>query len=120
MCLFFVSVSIFVGTQGYNDCLYFQFLYRSLFDDALVRSFPVGTCDWHVYPSSTLQVGLSVPLFFSYRSAMAVLSAKKFPGDEVSVSYIPQNHSRVVVLLKLSLDSMPFLVNNGYDKPSKY
>ena len=60
--LFSISVSMFVGKRVDHDCL-FLWLNWSLFDDALVRSFPVGTRDGRVCPSRTIQVGWSVPLF---------------------------------------------------------
>ena len=63
--------SIFVGTRGYCACLYFffsvfcfLFLDWSLFGESLVIFFPIGTRDWRVCPSSTLQVWWSVPLFY--------------------------------------------------------
>ena len=54
---FSVSESVFVVTRVDRACLSFLFLDQSSSDDALVRSFPVGTRDWRVCPSSMLRVG---------------------------------------------------------------
>ena len=64
LTLFFVSGSIFLGTQGDRDYLYFMFLDRSSFNDAIIKLLPVGIHDWHVCPYSTLRVGWPVPLLY--------------------------------------------------------
>ena len=51
LALFSVSGSIFMGTRGDCDCVYFLFLDQSSFGDALVRFLPVGTRDWRVCTS---------------------------------------------------------------------
>ena len=57
--------------------------------------------------------------YFSYWSAIDVLSAHEVAGDEVSVSPISRNHPRVVFLLNFGIAPLTFLVNCGSDKPSK-
>ena len=47
------------------------------------------------------------------------IASNKVTGDEVPVSPISQNRSRVVFLLNFGLASLLFLVNDGSDKPSK-
>ena len=59
------------------------------------------------------------PDMLSYRSGIAVLSAHEVAGDEVSVSPILRNRFHVVFLLNFGLASLPFLVIDGSDKPSK-
>ena len=60
---FSVSRLMFMGTQRDRDWISFLFLDKSSFGDALARFPPVDTRDWHVFPSSTVWVGQSVPLF---------------------------------------------------------
>ena len=60
------------------------------------------------------------PAIFSYRSDISVLLAHKLASDEVSVSPISRNRSRVVLLLNFGIAYLPFLVNDRSDKPGKY
>ena len=57
---------------------------------------------------------------FLYRSSIAVLSAHEVACDEVSVSSVSRNWSHLVLLLNFNLASLGLLMNDGYDKPSKY
>ena len=80
--------------------------------------FPVGTRDCLVSPSSKLRVGKSVLLF--YRTGHLLLYCQHTKLQVMkSLSPISRNFSRVVFLLKFGLASLPFLVNDGFDKPRK-
>ena len=87
------------------------------------RYFQIVPC-WHMWLACLpffFDLGDTIsPTIFLYRSAIAVLSAHKVAGDEVTVSPITQNCSRVVFLVSFGLASLPFLVNDGSDKPGKY
>ena len=120
-CLPFFSISgsIFVGTRGDRACLYSYF---SGLIFVLQRSCQIVTC-WHNWlacmPFFNASGGMISPAIFLYRSAITVISAHEVACDEVYVSPIPRNRSRVVLLLNFGLDSLTFLVNDRSDKPSK-
>ena len=117
--LLLFSGSIFMGTWGYCAWLYFSFLVRSSFYDVLFRLFPVGTRDWRVLPSSTLMVGWSVPLFSRTVQLSLYCQHQKLQVMKSLFHLYLRNRSHVVLLLNSGLASLPFLVNDGYDKPSK-
>ena len=69
----------------------------------------------HVTGVSTL-----LQRFGWYDQSRYFIASNEVTGDEVPVSPISQNRSRVVFLFNFGLASLLFLMNDGFDKPSKY
>ena len=109
-----------------RSCLTFFIFFMSSISESIFvwwLSRQIFPC-WHMLleclPFFNASGGMISPTIFSYLSDIAILSAHKVTGDEVSVSPILQNRSCIVLLLNSGLASLMFLVIDGYDEPSKY
>ena len=112
-----------IGWHTWISCFPFPLVFYFLVDLHLMTSFQIVPCcrTWLAcLLFFSALVGKVSPAIFLYWSAIAVLSAHKVSGDEVSISPILRNISRVFFLLNSGLASLLFLVNDGSNKPIKY
>ena len=117
--LFSVSGSIFVGTRGYRACLYLYIFRIGIRSTTLLTDRSLLA---HVNGVSALLQRFGWDdqyLYFLVQVSYCCTVSTRVAGDEVSVSPILQNSSRVVLMLNFGLVSLSLLVNNRSDKPSK-